>query len=141
MPRCAATEAAILLHERMNNTTAKSILTSFNDCINRRDIDGLSTLMTHDHVFIDFANNAISGKEQCVEAWKGFFRTFPDYCNHFERIFLVGSEAVIVGYSICSDIRLAGPALWTAKIVDGRIAEWRVYEDTGVNRALLGVRD
>src|SRR6266702_2196979 len=84
----------------------------FNECINRRDLGGLSRLMTGDHVFIDSANNTISGKERCVEAWRGFFAAFPDYRNHFEHVVFSGSKAVI--------------------------AEWHVYEDTSANRALLG---
>ena len=58
----------------------------FNECINRRDLGGLSRLMTDDHVFTDSANNTISGKERCVEAWRGFFAAFPDYRNHFEHV-------------------------------------------------------
>jgi hypothetical protein len=41
----------------MSDAAAKSIVASFNDCIGRRDITGLSSLMTDDHVFIDTANN------------------------------------------------------------------------------------
>jgi hypothetical protein len=123
------------------NQDSRNIVMSFNDCITRGDIDGLSRLMTNDHVFIDSANNTISGKARCIEAWSVFFGAFPDYRNHFERVMLAGSEAVIIGYSVCSDIRLAGPALWTAKIKGELIAEWRVYEDTSANRALLRVTD
>jgi hypothetical protein len=97
--------------------------------------------MTDGHVFIDSANNMVAGKERRIEAWRGFFGAFPDYRNHFESVFSAGSEAVIVGRSACSDTRLAGPALWTAKIDGELIAEWRVYEDTSANRALLGVKD
>ena len=97
--------------------------------------------MTADHVFIDSANNTISGKERCVEAWRGFFAAFPDYRNCFERVVLTSSEAVIVGHSVCSDARLAGSALWTAKIDGQRVAQWRVHQDTSANRALLGLKD
>jgi hypothetical protein len=44
------------------------IVMSCNECINRRDLGGLSRLMTDDHVFIDSGNSTISGKERCVEA-------------------------------------------------------------------------
>ena len=114
---------------------------SFNGCINRRYLGELSRLMTDDHVFIDSANNMISGKERCVEVWRGSFAAFPDYRNHFEHVVLSGSEAVIIGCSVCSDARLAGPALWTAKIAGQLIAEWHVYEDTSANRALSGLKD
>jgi ketosteroid isomerase-like protein len=113
----------------------------FNECINRRDLGGLSRLMTDDHVSIDSDNNTTSGKEPCVEVWRGFFAAFPDYRNHFEHVVLSGRKAVIVGCSVCSDARLAGPALWTAKIEGQLIAEWHVYEDTSANRALLRLKD
>jgi len=116
------------------------IVMSFNECINRKDLGGLSRLVTDDHVFVDTANNTISGKERCIEAWRGFFAAFPDYRNHFEFVALSGRRAVIAGCSVCSDARLAGPALWTAKIEGQLIAEWRVYEDTSANRALLGLK-
>lgn len=92
----------------MNSDTAKNIVILFNDCINRRDIDGLFRLMTDDHVFIDSADNMISGKARCVEAWKGFFGAFPGYRNHFERFHLLGGEAVVVGRSAAQTVvRLA----------------------------------
>jgi hypothetical protein len=40
---------------------------------------------------------------------------------------------------MCSDVRLDGPALWTAKARDSKLAEWRVYEDTPANRHMLGI--
>ena len=56
---------------------AADVVMSFNECISRRDLGGLSNLMTDDHVFIDSGNNTIAGKERCVEAWRAFFATFP----------------------------------------------------------------
>jgi hypothetical protein len=44
-------------------------------------------------------------------------------------------------YSVCSDNRLSGPALWTAEVVGGLISEWRVYEDNTTNRKLLAAED
>jgi ketosteroid isomerase-like protein len=123
----------------MTEDTIRRVVASFNECIGRRDIAGLSSLMTDDHVFVDGAGNIVSGKERCVAAWKGFFAAFPDYRNVFERTLVAGSEATMVGRSICSHERLAGPALWTAKVSGTRVAQWRVYEDTVENRARLGV--
>ena len=125
----------------MTQPSANIVVASFNDCITRRDIDGLSRLMTDDHVFIDTANVTVSGKEQCVVAWKSFFRAFPDYRNHLERVRTTSTNVVIIGHSTCSDSRLSGPALWTAKIVGEQVAEWRVYEDTHANRKLLAIAD
>ena len=78
---------------------AADVVMSFNECISRRDLGGLSNLMTDDHVFIDSGNNTIAGKERCVEAWRAFFATFPDYRYHFVRVLSAASEAVILGRS------------------------------------------
>lgn len=63
----------------------KAIVFQFNERINEQNIDGLETLMTEDHVFIDSGNNVIHGKEKSLEAWRRFFELFPDYRNIFEN--------------------------------------------------------
>ncbi len=121
----------------MTESDPKTIVLRFNDCINSRDIQGLEQLMTVDHVFIDTLNNEIKGKETCVKSWKGFFVMFPDYQNFFETIVVKGHLVTIIGHSMCMDIRLEGPAIWTAKIHGDKVAEWRVYKDTEENREML----
>jgi ketosteroid isomerase-like protein len=118
-----------------------AVASSFNDKINAQDLLGLSALMSGDHVFIDNANNAIEGKTACVEAWRSFFGAFPDYRNSFDQMHALGGLVVVVGRSLCSDERLNGPALWTVKIGDAGVSEWRVYEDTRANRKSLEMPD
>jgi ketosteroid isomerase-like protein len=123
----------------MSTDDSIAIVARFNQCVSARDIEGLSALMTDDHVFIDSANNVVRGKEAVVAAWMDFFRTFPDYRNIFDG-FRVEDPAVIAsGRSVCADDRLNGPALWRAVVSGQRISEWRVYDDTIENRALLGM--
>jgi len=124
----------------MSQSGAPAIIASFNDCITRRDLDGLSNLMTDGHVFVDAAGSVISGKARCLAVWKDFFAAFPNYKNIFNDVRPVGDTVVMIGRSSCSDSRLAGPALWTAKVAEGRIAEWRVYEDTPEDRTMLQTR-
>ena len=116
-----------------------SIALRFNESINRRDSQGLSRLMTDDHVFIDTTGHAVRGKDQCVSSWQGFFEQVPDYQNVFERVTSRADLVLLVGYSTCSFPALAGPALWTARIRDGQVAEWRVYEDTPAQRDALAI--
>lgn len=123
----------------MDNGQAKATVLGFNDCINAKDIERLSQMMTDDHVFIDASDNRVSGKPACVGAWQRFFAAFPDYRNDFAQIYANEELLVIVGRSSCSDPRLDGPALWAAKVRGHRISEWRVIEDTAVNRNKLGV--
>jgi ketosteroid isomerase-like protein len=123
----------------MSTDAVIDIVSRFNECISTRDIEGLSALMTDDHVFIDSANNVIRGKQPVVAAWMDFFRLFPDYRNVFDG-FRVEYPAVIAsGRSVCADDRLNGPALWRAVVSGQGISEWRVYNDTIENRALLGM--
>ena len=123
----------------MSSDEPITIAVQFNQCINRRDIDGLALLMTNDHTFIDSANHAIHGREKTLRAWENFFKLFPDYQNIFDRVILQNGLVTITGHSTCSDQRLTGPAIWTAKLKDHTVAEWRVYDDTLETRSQLGI--
>ena len=118
---------------------SKAIALQFNDCINNRDIDGLAYLMSKDHIFIDAQENRIYGKKNSLSAWKIFFELFPDYRNTFRTIIITDNLVKIRGFSTCSDNRLNGQSIWTARIKGGKIAEWRVYDDTADNRNQLNI--
>lgn len=115
-----------------------AVVRLFNERINAGDLDGLGALMTEDHVFVDSAGAVIAGGAACLEAWRAFFDAFPDYRNAFRSMAVRGDRVAILGASICSDPRLDGPAIWTARIADGKVREWRVHEDSPANRAALG---
>ena len=118
----------------------ESVVVRFNEGINGRDLDVLARLMTEDHVFIDSVGGRVDGRQRCLAAWRGFFGAFPDYRNEFTSMVLTSSGMVTVaGRSVCSDPALDGPGLWTAKIREGRVCEWRVYEDTPEARARIGL--
>jgi hypothetical protein len=80
-----------------------------------------------------------SWQSDCLDAWRGFFKSFPDYRNAFDRLVVEDNKVTVVGRSSCSDVRLDGPALWVAKARDDKLAEWRVYEDTPANRRALSI--
>jgi 8-oxo-dGTP diphosphatase len=111
----------------------------FNDRIGARDIAGLAALMTDDHAFVDSAGAAVEGRPACVDAWRGFFDAFPDYRNVFASVTARGDEVVATGHSLCAEPALAGRALWQASVRSGRVARWRVYDDTVHNRRTLGL--
>ncbi|MBO0861665.1 MAG: nuclear transport factor 2 family protein [Chloracidobacterium sp.] len=124
----------------MSEKDPKFVVLQFNECINNRDLEGLSNLMTEGHVFIDNNNDVHRGKELMVKGWEDFFRQFPDYSNHFAIVESRGDQVVVIGHSTCSFKPLDGPALWTATVEDGLIAEWRVYLDTVENREDLDLK-
>ena len=116
-----------------------SVAVRFNDRINTGDLIGLAALMTDDHTFVDTQGAVVTGKTACVEAWRGFFAAFPDYRNTFTSFGVRDGKVTIVGRSSCSVPVLDGPAIWTATVRHGRVAQWRVYEDTPDVRQRLGV--
>ena len=109
----------------------------FNEKINARDLEGLAELMTEDHTFIDIPGEVYRGKGIMKDGWRDFFTRYPDYRNIFTRVQVDNDFVVMVGYSTCSYDPLDGPALWSAKVRDGQVAEWRVYEATDQNRRNL----
>lgn len=116
------------------------IADAFNECINRADIEGLTTLMTDDHSFVDKVGARVSGKAAVAAAWAAFFAAFPGYRNEFVRHCGAGDVLAIEGRSVCADPRLSGPALWRVKVRDGRVAEWQVYTDEPGDRRALGLQ-
>lgn len=113
----------------MEDVELISIALRFNERINARDLTGLGEMMTEDHVFIDIPGEVHEGRSPMVLGWFDFFKTYPDYRNNFTHIQVKDGLVIMVGFSECSYNPLDGPAIWTAKIRDGRIAEWRVYDD------------
>jgi ketosteroid isomerase-like protein len=111
----------------MDSSKLMSVALRFNDRINQQDLEGLAELMTNDHTFIDNSGEITKGKDVMKEGWRIFFKKYPDYRNIFTCVTIQNYVIVMVGYSICSYKPLDGPNIWTAKVRDGRISEWRVY--------------
>ena len=116
------------------------VASRFNAYINDADLDGLTSMMTDDHHFIDAAGSVVSGTVAVAAAWNSFFKAFPGYRNVFVQHKVDGAVVAIEGRSVCSDPRLDGPALWRAVVQQGKVAQWRVYEDTIENRQVLGLQ-
>lgn len=112
---------------------------AFNACINARDAAGIATLMAPEYTFIDSAGNTEAGWSDGVAAWAGFFAQFPDYRNVVDTVQVRDDIVIVTGRSECSVAALDGPAIWTARIHGGMVAEWRVYDDTSEVREHLGL--
>ncbi|MBS3077850.1 nuclear transport factor 2 family protein [Candidatus Pacearchaeota archaeon] len=117
----------------------EEIALKFNSCINSQNIKGLSNLMSPNHRFIDSENGGFQGKEKAIKIWKEFFKKYPEYRNNLEIIKSRSNLIIMVGHSICSNKKLEGDGIWTAKIEHNKVAEWKVYYNTKDNRKLLGI--
>jgi ketosteroid isomerase-like protein len=116
-----------------------AVVEEFNSRIGASDLVGLTEMMTEDHEFVDRSGFAVSGRDEVADAWRRFFAAFPGYRNHFALGLTRGAMVCVAGESVCSDPRLAGPALWSAEIRGGLVAKWCVYDDTAENRNRLGL--
>jgi ketosteroid isomerase-like protein len=128
---------------------------AFVEHINRGDVPRLVELMTEDHEFVDMAGDSFRGLPLMQQAWTDYFQLFPDYQIQVEATTVNGDSVVLVGCSAGTlsahgrrALRrpdgslpdgLQGPAIWTAHIRDGRVAQWRVCADTPTVRSCLGL--
>jgi hypothetical protein len=125
--------------EHMNKKDPKLTILQFNECINNQDPHGLENLLTQDSKLILGEETTHMRKGELKKIWIQFFEMCPDYKNHFIKIESRENLVIIIGFSTCSNKALDGPALWTAKVENDLIAEWRILEDTKENRKLLGI--
>ncbi|WP_433788860.1 DUF4240 domain-containing protein [Actinoplanes sp. CA-252034] len=103
------------------------VVEAFTERINDRDLDGLAALMTDDHTFVDAEGTTVTGRAQCIAAWRRFFAAFPDYRAHVDTLTAAGGGVLAVGgRSECSDLALAGPTRWNAVVGFGKVARWQV---------------
>lgn len=115
--------------------------------INEHDLDGLTDLMTDDHVFIDALGNRLAGRDAMRAGWKEYFSIVPDYwirvdtVLHRDRVMALFGRAggtYTRGASKGPGGRWETPAAWQAEIRDTRVAVWRVYADNLPLRRLMG---
>lgn len=121
----------------MNRRDPKLTALQFNEYINAQDIEGLSGLMTDDHTFIDRHDEVDEGKESMTEGWIEFFKSFPEYRNIFQRVESRDDLVILLGHAYWNEKEPHDTAIWTARIRDDLVAEWRIYEDTEENRRKL----
>lgn len=118
----------------LNKKNPAFIALQFNEYINDQDIQGLSGLMTEDHTFIDRKGESVEGKDAMTDGWIEFFNSFPEYKNTFHRVEAQDDTVVLYGYATWEKDSDPDYAIWTARIEDDHVAQWRIYEDTEANR-------
>ena len=127
--------------------TPEKVVRAFVRRINRRDVEGLTQLMTDNHVLIDSLGHRIPGGRPAMNAaWTGYFQMVPEYQISAKAIFRRGNTVILVGtasgnYRVSTTTDSVGtwrtPATWRAVVRRGRIAEWQVYADNEPIRELM----
>jgi ketosteroid isomerase-like protein len=133
----------------VNPKTSVDIAMAFVAKINEHDVDGLVSLMTPDHVFVDALNNTFRGADKMRRGWKAYFAMFPDYAieviDEFDRgeivaMFGKARGTFAVNGKLPRENSWDIPAAWRAVMKDGRVAEWRVYCDNDPARKIMAAK-
>lgn len=141
----------------MMNQSPEAIAFEFINRINAGDPDGMAELLTLDHESIDMSGSASRGRETMRKGWIDYFRMFPDYKIRIEDTHAKSHKVIFIGTSegtlsedgraimikqngaVPPDNELQGPAIWSAIVCDGKIAQWRIYDDNAETRHALGL--
>jgi ketosteroid isomerase-like protein len=118
----------------------------FVDRVNAHDADGLVSMMTDDHVFID--SLAVKSIRPAIETgWRQYFAMVPDYWIRVDRVVADGPAVILFGTAggtyvpeggaLNSENKWETPAVWRAMIREGKVSEWRIYADNEPIRALM----
>jgi ketosteroid isomerase-like protein len=121
----------------MNFKDPKLTALQFNEYINKQDIESLANLMTEKHTFIDRDGFVVKPKEKMIKAWVKFFQLFPEYKNTFTRVESKDNLVILIGYAYWDEKNNHDSAIWTAKIENDLVAEWRIYPDTEKSKRIL----
>jgi hypothetical protein len=120
---------------------------SFIDCVNRSDLHGLGGLMTADHTLQVFDEEPLVGREENVEAWRGYFAAFPRYVIYPRRIAVSDDVVAVQGHTTGSHLGLADEdelalsVIWLVTVVDGAVRRWQLVQDTAANRRAHGLAE
>jgi len=120
------------------NVAATGVAQRFVKAINGHDVDGLTKLMSSDHVFIDSLGNRLPASAMRA-GWQQYFTMVPDYWIKIDQIVSEGNAVILCGSAGGTFVPKGGmvrpenkwetPAVWRALVKEGRVAEWRVYCD------------
>lgn len=81
---------------RTKNVAATEIAQKFVEAINTHDTDGLTKLMSSDHVFVDSLGNRTPASAM-RSGWQGYFTMVPDYWIKVDQIVSAGDAVLLCG--------------------------------------------
>jgi uncharacterized protein (TIGR02246 family) len=115
----------------MAEAKPEDVVLAFVERINARDADGLAELMTEGFTFVDYAGGVEVGRDVMREGFAEYFRCFPEYKIHVDKVLRSGNDVAIVGTTTGSHVGPEAEAdetvLWVAEVEGARVASWRIY--------------
>lgn len=122
-----------------------AVAMTFIACVNRRDVHGLGRVITEDHELRVFDEPPLVGRHANLEAWQGYFTSFPDYTIHPRAISERAGTVAVLGHTTGSHLGLPDAKerrrtlIWLAVAARGRARSWSLVEDNGPNRQQFGL--
>lgn len=116
----------------------RSVVEQFVACINTHEVDGIASLLSPQHRFIDSLGTVVTGREAMRNGWREYFRMVPDYRLSIAQVFTDGAQVLLVGEArgtYTRDGTLEAHNAWStpvacrAVVSDALISEWQVYAD------------
>ena len=122
-----------------------AVAVSFVACVNRRDLHGLGRAITDDHELRVFDEPPHVGRRANIEAWRGYFTSFPDYTIYPRAISEREGTVAVLGHTTGSHLGLPDEKerrrtlIWLAVAARGRARSWSLIEDNRPNRQRFGL--
>ena len=118
---------------------------AFVEKLNEHDLNGMTELISDDHIFTDSMGIVVKGKRTMKHALKVHLTWFPDYTITVKNTLLtddtVGIFGTAKGMFDADEPEDADsfeiPAAWRAKVKDNLITEWQVFADNEVVRDII----
>jgi len=121
---------------------ALEIFKQFVAAINGHDLSAVTALLAAGHVFVDSLGNRVAGAKSMEAGWRGYFGMCRDYWIRVDNLIEENSTILAVGEAggTIDGVSWRTPGAWKAVIVDGRVAEWRVFADNKPVYEILAAR-
>jgi ketosteroid isomerase-like protein len=114
------------------------VVVAFLAVINTHNADGVASMLSDDHEFIDSLGHALVGRDAVRAAWQGYFAFCPDYRVEADDVIADGNCVAAFGAAggtisdgaalpVANAWRI--PAAWRAVVKDGLVKRWQVYAD------------
>ena len=122
-----------------------AVAVSFIECVNRRDFHRLGGLLADDHELRVFDEPPVAGRRENIEAWRGYFLSFPDYTIYPRAIAERDGTVAVLGHTTGSHLGLADDRersrtlIWLAVASHGELRSWTLVEDSPSNRRRFGL--